>query len=279
MEIAGTISEIREKVSEWKKSQKTIGLVPTMGCLHNGHGSLIKRAVSENDIVIVSNFVNPTQFAPTEDFENYPRNFEADCKFCEELGVDLVFHPKAEEMYDKPYAFVDIELLSKGLCGKSRPTHFKGVLTVVSKLFNISKADRAYFGKKDAQQLFVIKKMVKDLNFDIDIIGCPIVRESDGLAISSRNTYLDVEERKAALCLSKAVKAGEALVKKGISSKELILAMKDVIEKEPKAKIDYIEAVDLETLQPLEKIDDSVLVAMAVYIGKTRLLDNFIYES
>jgi len=276
--VAKTIEEVRAQVAKWQAEGKSVGLVPTMGFLHAGHGSLIKKAVKQNDEVIVSDFVNPTQFGPNEDLESYPRDFEADKNFCTKLGASLIFNPEPDEMYDRPRAYVSIEELSDGLCGARRPIHFKGVCTVVSKLFNITKANRAYFGEKDAQQLAIIKKMVKDLNFDIEIIGCPIVREEDGLAMSSRNTYLSAEERKAALCLSRAIKAGKENIKEGMSTKQLTSLMAEVIEAEPLAKIDYIEAVDGEMLQNIEKVEGNVLVAMAVYIGNTRLIDNFSWE-
>ena len=249
-----------------------------MGFLHEGHASLIKKCREQNDIVVVSDFVNPSQFGPNEDLDAYPRDFERDCQLCESLGADLVFHPEPAEMYHDPHAFVSIDTLSETLCGKTRPIHFKGVCTVVSKLFHIVAPDRAYFGQKDAQQLAIIRKMVEDLNFDIEIVGCPIVREADGLAKSSRNTYLNDEERKAALCLSKSVQEGQKLIHVGISAEELLGCMREIIEKEPLARIDYVSVVDARTMQPVEKVENSVLVAMAVYIGKTRLIDNFIYE-
>lgn len=278
MKTVSKIAEIREIVSQWKSQNKSVGLVPTMGFLHDGHGSLIKKAVEENDVVIVSNFVNPTQFSANEDLDSYPRNLEADYELCKNLGADLMFTPAPEEMYDNPLTFVDIGLLSDELCGKSRPTHFRGVCTVVTKLFNITKADKAYFGQKDAQQLIIIKKMTRDLNFDIEIIGCPIVREKDELAMSSRNAYLNPEERKAATCLSKSIALGESIIKKGLPARELKDRMEKIIKGEPLAKMDYLEIVDLNTLQPVECINDSVLVAMAVHFGKTRLIDNFICE-
>lgn len=278
MQVTKTVEETRNLVKEWKKQGKTIGLVPTMGFLHEGHASLIKKCREENDIVVVSDFVNPTQFGPTEDLEAYPRDFERDSRLCESLGADLIFNPEPSEMYHDPHAYVSIDLLSETLCGKTRPIHFKGVCTVVSKLFNIVTPDRAYFGQKDAQQLAIIKKMVKDLNFDITIVGCPIVREEDGLAKSSRNTYLSADERKAALCLSKAVKKGQEIIKPGMEAEKVLSAMRDIINAEPLARIDYVSMVDAYDMQPVEKADRDVLVAMAVYIGKTRLIDNFIYE-
>ncbi|MGN0722159.1 MAG: pantoate--beta-alanine ligase [Anaerovoracaceae bacterium] len=278
MQVTKTVKETREIVKAWKKGGLTVGLVPTMGFLHEGHASLIKRAREENDRVVVSVFVNPTQFGPNEDLEAYPRDFERDSTLCESIGADLIFHPEPEDMYDSPCAYVSIEKLSDNLCGKTRPIHFRGVCTVVSKLFNIVSPDRAYFGQKDAQQLAIIKKMVKDLNFDIEIVGCPIIREEDGLAKSSRNTYLNTEERKAALCLSKSVAKGQEIIREGMSADELLKEMKMVIEAEPMAVIDYVSAVDALTMEHVDIIDRPVLVAMAVYIGKTRLIDNFSWE-
>lgn len=278
MKVTTTVFETRQLVKQWKKEGKSIGLVPTMGFLHEGHASLIARARKENDVVVVSDFVNPTQFGPNEDLEAYPRDFERDSALCESLGADLIFHPEPEEMYHDPCAFVSIDTLSETLCGKTRPIHFKGVCTVVSKLFHIVAPDRAYFGQKDAQQLAIIKKMVLDLNFDLEVVGCPIVREEDGLAKSSRNTYLSQEERKAALCLSKAVKKGQELIQAGCSAEDVLAPMRAIIEAEPLAKIDYVSMVDALTMQPVESVEKDVLVAMAVYVGKTRLIDNFSYE-
>ena len=278
MQVTTTVEETRKLVKNWKKEGKTIGLVPTMGFLHEGHASLIRRCREENDIVVVSDFVNPTQFGPTEDLEAYPRDFERDSELCESLGADLIFHPEPKDMYHDPHAYVSIDTLSDTLCGKTRPIHFKGVCTVVSKLFNIVAPDRAYFGQKDAQQLAIIKKMVQDMNFDVEVVGCPIVREEDGLAKSSRNTYLSDEERKAAICLSKSVKKGMEIIKEGISAKEVLDEMKKVINQEPLAKIDYVSIVDSLTMEDVETVDRDVLVAMAVYIGKTRLIDNFSFE-
>lgn len=280
MKIVKTIDEVRQIVGQWKKEGLTVGLVPTMGFLHEGHKSLIDKAVSQNDRVVVSDFVNPTQFGEGEDLDAYPRDIERDAALCEEAGASLIFNPEPSEMYfDDCTTYVNIESLSDELCGKSRPIHFKGVCTVVSKLFNIVKPDRAYFGQKDAQQLAIIKRMVRDLNFDIEIVGCPIVREADGLAKSSRNTYLSEEERKAALILSKAVFLGQELAENGETDAEKIVnKMIELIRSEPMAKIDYIQAVDAISVKPVKTIEGSVLVAMAVYIGKTRLIDNFIVE-
>lgn len=278
MKVIKKVKDLREVLKVYKKEGRTIGLVPTMGFLHKGHASLIKRAVSDNDIVVVSDFVNPIQFGPSEDLDAYPRDIEADSKLCESLGADFIFNPDPSEMYHDKKAFVDIEGLSDNLCGSRRPGHFRGVCTVCTKLFNIVGPDRAYFGQKDAQQLAIIKKMVGDLNIPVEIIACPIVREDDGLAMSSRNTYLTSEERKAALCLSKAIFAGEKMAKEGASVKEVLTKMEEIISAEKLAKIDYISAVDLETIKDVDDFSKATLVALAVYIGKTRLIDNFIYE-
>ena len=278
--IATTIKEVREQVKAWKREGLSVGLVPTMGYLHEGHQSLIKRAVEENDRVVVSIFVNPMQFGPTEDLDSYPRDLEKDSALCESTGANLIFHPEPEEMYTDGFcSYVDMPGLTEELCGLSRPVHFRGVCTVVSKLFHIVAPDRAYFGQKDAQQLAIIKRMVLDLNIDVEVIGCPIVREADGLAKSSRNTYLSPEERQAALILSKTIKLGEDMVKNGEKNCKVILdAMKKNIETEPLAKIDYVKIVDGLTMQQIETIDRPILCAMAVYIGKTRLIDNFMAE-
>ena len=275
--IAKTVKEVRKQVKAWKKEGLTVGFVPTMGYLHEGHQSLIKRAVEENDKVVVSIFVNPMQFGPTEDLDSYPRDLKKDSALCEATGANLIFHPEPEEMYTDGFcSYVDMSVLTEELCGLSRPVHFRGVCTVVSKLFHIVTPDRAYFGQKDAQQLAIIKRMVTDLNMDIEIIGCPIVREAAGLAKSSRNTYLSAEERQAALILSKTIKLGEELVKNGETNSAVVLdAMKKQIATEPLAKIDYVKIVDALTMQQIDTIDRPILCAMAVYIGKTRLIDNF----
>lgn len=276
MKVVKTIAEVKDAVKSWRAAGETVSLVPTMGFLHNGHKSLMDRAKSENDRVVVSVFVNPIQFGPNEDFNTYPRDLEHDKAVCESAGVDLIFNPEADEMYSPEFcSFVGMSVLTEDLCGKSRPTHFQGVCTVVSKLFNIVTPDRAYFGEKDAQQLAIIKRMVIDLNMNLEVIGCPIVREEDGLAMSSRNTYLSAEERKAALVLSRTLNLGEELAKQGVTdASELLSKMKENIEKEPLAKIDYVEAVNVLTMKPVEKITESTLVAMAVRIGATRLIDN-----
>ncbi len=280
MEITGAIEEVRKQVKEWRRQGLTVGLVPTMGYLHEGHKSLIDRAVAENDKVVVSDFVNPIQFGVNEDLATYPRDIEADKKLCEQAGADLIFHPEVEEMYAPDFStYVEMQKVSEGLCGKTRPTHFRGVCTVVCKLFNIVMPDRAYFGQKDAQQMAVIRRMVRDLDMDIEIVGCLIIREKDGLAKSSRNTYLIEEERKAALVLSKAVFLGEDMMKNGERDAGIILAaMRELIETEPMAKIDYVEMVDADSIEPLTRAKGRVLTAVAVYIGSTRLIDNFIME-
>ena len=280
MKIAGTVAEVREQVKQWRKEGLTVGLVPTMGFLHEGHKSLIDRAVKENDRVVVSVFVNPTQFGPNEDFESYPRDMDKDSALCEAAGTSLIFHPEPSEMYLDGYStFVDMSTLTGGLCGKTRPIHFRGVCTVVSKLFNIVTPDRAYFGQKDAQQLAVIRHMVRDLNFGIEIVGCPIIREEDGLAKSSRNTYLNAEERAAATILSKALKEGKAALESGErDAAKVKQIVTDKINSEKLSKIDYVEIVDWNNLEPVEKVTDDVLCAVAVYIGKTRLIDNFIFS-
>lgn len=277
--VVKTVKEVREFVKDARRNGKTIGFVPTMGFLHEGHKSLIVRAAKENDVVVVSDFVNPTQFGPNEDFEAYPRDIDKDARLCEEAGADIIFNPEPDEMYSSPLTTISVDKITKGLCGKTRPIHFNGVCTVVSKLFNIVTPDRAYFGEKDAQQLMVVKKMVKDLNFDIEIIGCPIIRESDGLAKSSRNTYLNAEERSAALCLSRSLKIGKEMIENGEKEAQAVKnAIISEIEKEPLAKIDYVEIVDLDNLEPTNRTDVGILCAIAVYIGKTRLIDNFIIE-
>ena len=259
MIVIDKIDDIRAQVKAWKKEGLSVGFVPTMGYLHEGHKSLIEKAAQDNDKVVVSIFVNPLQFGPKEDLATYPRDLERDKKICEVGGADLIFHPSDDVMYHDDFStVVKMSGLTDNLCGKSRPTHFLGVCTVVNKLFNIVHPDRAYFGEKDAQQLFIIKRMVRDLNIDVEVIGCPIIREEDGLAKSSRNTYLSEKERASAVILNN---------------------IKETIESEPLAKIDYVSIVDTDSLQDVDTIDKSVLVAIAVYINnKARLIDNFVYE-
>lgn len=280
MNIVHTVEDVRGQVKEWRAAGLSVGLVPTMGYLHEGHKSLIDRAVKDNDRVVVSVFVNPMQFGPAEDLASYPRDLNRDAALCEAAGADLIFHPEPENMYSDDFSsFIDMNTLTKGLCGKSRPVHFRGVCTVVGKLFNIVQPDKAYFGQKDAQQLAVIRHMVNDLNFNLEIVGCPIIREADGLAKSSRNTYLSPEERQAALILSRSLERGRELIEAGERNAETIKqAVTELIQTEPLARIDYVELVDWNTLEPVEQITGPVLNAIAVYIGKTRLIDNHIYE-
>ena len=280
MQIEKTVAGVKAQVRAWKKEGFSVGLVPTMGYLHEGHKSLIERAVKENDKVVVSVFVNPTQFGPTEDLESYPRDLNADSILCEDAGAALIFTPEVSEMYAENFTtYVNTSGVSAELCGKSRPIHFRGVCTVVNKLFNIATPDRAYFGEKDAQQLAVIRRMVRDLNMNVEIVGCPIIREADGLAKSSRNTYLSPEERQAALVLSRAIRAGKAMVQSGEKDGEKVLAeMKRIISEEPLARIDYVEMVKWDTIEIHHRVDCPILVAIAVFIGKTRLIDNFIQE-
>lgn len=279
MIIVNRIEDVRNTVKEWKKQGLSVGFVPTMGYLHDGHQSLIKKAYEENDRIVVSIFVNPMQFGPTEDLDTYPRDLERDSKICKDAGANLIFHPEDKEMYKDDFlTFVDMNGLTEGLCAKSRPIHFRGVCTVVTKLLNIVYPDRIYFGQKDAQQLAIIKRMVRDLNIDVEVIGCPIVREEDGLARSSRNVYLSTEERKAATILNKSLSKAKTLIENGEKSSEVIInQIKETINSEPLARIDYVEVVDSLSMEKVKYIEKSVLVAMAVYIGKTRLIDNFIY--
>jgi pantoate--beta-alanine ligase len=256
---------------------KTIGFVPTMGYLHEGHLSLVRKAREENEIVVVSIFVNPTQFGPNEDFNRYPRDLERDLRLLEPIGVDYVFHPSTEEMYPKNYSvYVDEVELSKYLCGAKRPGHFRGVCTVVTKLFNIVKPTRAYFGQKDAQQFRILRRMVENLNLDVEMIEMPIVRESDGLAMSSRNVYLSEEERKEATRLYKSLLRAKELIDHGEMDVKTIKEEMLHVLNHPLLKIDYVEIVDEETLLPLEKIDRRVIIALAVFVGKARLIDNMI---
>lgn len=280
MEIIKTISEVRRITAAWKQEGLSIGFVPTMGYLHEGHQSLIERAASENDRVVASVFVNPLQFGPTEDFSSYPRDLERDMAVCSSAGAHMIFHPEAGEMYFPDFCtYVDMDSLTEGLCGKSRPGHFRGVCTVVLKLFNIVGADRSYFGEKDAQQLAVIKRMVRDLSMGVEIVGCPIIREKDGLAKSSRNTYLSPTEREAALILKKSLDAGRMLANEGErNAKRIVDAIRENLLTEPLARLDYVELVDALTMEKVEAVDRQVLVAVAAYVGKTRLIDNFFFE-
>lgn len=281
MILLKTKSETRNIVKEWHKNNLTIGFVATMGCLHEGHKSLIEKARRENDRVVVSIFVNPTQFGPSDDFEKYPRDIGADIEMCTNENVDLVFAPDTSEMYkDANLTYVDVNKLGDGLCGEKRTGHFRGVCTVVSKLFNIIVPNRAYFGQKDYQQLTIIKRMVKDLDFDIEVISCPTVRQEDGLAISSRNQYLSSEERTLALVLPKTLELAKKLLEDGEKEPEKIkgFIINELID-EPMISIDYVEVVDAIELNPMKKITGSILVAVAIFVGNTRLIDNFIFIS
>lgn len=275
MKIIETIQELKQFVGEQKAAGKSIGLVPTMGYLHEGHQSLMKQARKENDTVIVSDFVNPIQFGPNEDYDAYPRDLAHDMqKACQE-GVDVLFVPSVEEMYPQNYAtYTEVEGLTENLCGAQRPGHFRGVCTVVLKLFHLTKADRAYFGQKDIQQLMIIRRMAQDLNLDIEIIGLPIVREEDGLAKSSRNKYLSPQERKDALSLSQALQTARMMIGQGERSAEVLRqAMQEIFDKLP-CTIDYIKIVDRETLKDTDSVDRPSIIALAIKFGNTRLIDN-----
>lgn len=277
MKIFETIDQLREALRKYKSGQ-TIGFVPTMGYLHRGHLSLVEQSKKENDVTVVSIFVNPTQFGPGEDFDSYPRDAERDERLLRELAVDVVFYPLIKEIYPEGYAtYVEVEKLGNVLCGKSRPTHFRGVTTVVLKLLNIVSPTCAYFGRKDAQQAIIIKKMVKDLNLDVTIQTLPIVRDTDGLALSSRNAYLSAQERKAALSLSRTLEKAKIEIEQGRRDASVI---KELIQKEigkyPLVSVDYVEVVSLDALKKIKTITvDNTLVAAAIWVGKTRLIDNF----
>lgn len=280
MEIYHRISDIRDYVKARRREGKKIGFVPTMGYLHQGHLTLMERAKEENDIVIASIFINPTQFGPDEDYEDYPRNLEHDAKLAKGVGIDIIFAPKVEEIYLKDACTrVEVDDLTTKLCGASRPGHFRGVCTIVTKLFNIVNPDRAYFGQKDAQQVLVIKKMVEDLNFDVKIVVVPIVREEDGLAMSSRNKYLSTKEREAALILFKSLTLAKNMIEAGKRDANLIKSqiIKN-IENEPLARIDYVHIANEKNLKEVDLVTGKILIALAVYIGETRLIDNILLE-
>ncbi|MDO5380246.1 MAG: pantoate--beta-alanine ligase [Acidaminococcaceae bacterium] len=282
MKLCKTVAELRTEVALAKVAGRSIGLVPTMGALHEGHGSLIAAARKENELVIISVFVNPTQFGPGEDLDAYPRTLEADCLLAEQMGADIVFAPTPKEMYpSEDMTWVEVTGdITKVLCGRSRPIHFRGVTTVVSKLFNLAQPDRAYFGQKDAQQVQVIKRMVKDLFFNVQLRIMPIVREVDGLAKSSRNTYLSPEERQAGLVLSRSLRQAETLFQQGErNGAELVEIVREMIAAEPLSEIDYVKIYELPDLTPLAgKITGPCLLAVAVRFGTTRLIDNIILE-
>lgn len=275
--IIETVKELREYLAGQRAAGKTVGLVPTMGFLHEGHLSLIREAKAENDVVVVSDFVNPTQFGPNEDFESYPRNIERDTELALSAGADVIFYPSVSEMYPpESSTYVEVEgNITRVLCGASRPTHFRGVTTVVNKLFNIVEPNKAYFGQKDAQQVAVLTKMVKDLHMDIELIICPIVREPDGLAMSSRNTYLSAEERKQAVILNQALKKAKNAFANGEKDVEKLTGIiTDKINEMPLAVIDYVSILDFPSLKPIITIEKDALGAVAVKFGKTRLIDN-----
>ncbi len=280
MEIIKTVKEMKSISSGARRMEKTIVLVPTMGFFHEGHLSLMREGRRRGDILVVSLFVNPTQFSPGEDFERYPRDFERDRRMAEDVGVDILFAPETEEMYlPNHQTFVYVEKLTKGLCGKSRPTHFQGVTTVVNMLFNIVMPHIAIFGEKDFQQLITIKQMVRDLHMDVEVLGMPIVRESDGLAMSSRNTYLKPDERKAALSIYRSLKRAEELLQKGEREAEAILAeLNKILLSEPLIRIDYAQVCDVNTLEDVNRIEGDVVIAIAAYVGRTRLIDNLIFR-
>lgn len=285
MKIVRTIKEIKDEIAAHRRKGRTIGFVPTMGALHRGHLSLVEPCKRENDVTVVSVFVNPAQFGPTEDFDRYPRDFQRDESLLRESGVDLIFYPDTLEIYPPGFSlYIDVGKIGTVLCGKSRPTHFRGVATVVLKLFNIVKPDNAYFGQKDAQQALLLKRMAEDFNLDVNVKAMPIIRDDDGLALSSRNVYLSAEEREAALAFPRALRKAYERIQSGLRD---VTRIKEVIEEEikksPSVSIDYIEIVRLDTLEPfLEGPDgrviemDNTLAAGAVRVGKTRLIDNFI---
>ena len=280
MKIITSVDELREACKA-AKAKGSVGLVPTMGALHEGHGSLIKRCREENDTVVVSVFVNPIQFAPGEDYEEYPRDIDKDGAFCESLGADIVFHPEPEEMYPENFGFrvTPPESMTHILCGITRPIHFAGVATVLAKLFHLVAPDRAYFGQKDVQQVAIVEAMVRDLNMDLTIVPCPIVREEDGLAKSSRNRYLNAEERKAAVVLSRSIKKAKAMVQDGERHVAALLdAVTKEIEAEPLAKIDYVEILRFPHFERDAELVEDSFIAMAVYIGSTRLIDNSFFR-
>ncbi len=280
MKIVRTIQEMQQMSEQFRRQGKTIGFVPTMGYLHEGHLSLMRIARPRCDILVVSIFVNPTQFGPHEDFNRYPRDFEHDERLCRQERVDVVFYPNVQEMYPQPYyTYVNVEKLSEPMCGVSRPGHFRGVATVVAKLFNIVKPHLAVFGQKDYQQAVIIRQMVRDLNFDVEIVLGPIIREPDGLAMSSRNHYLSAEERRKALVLRRSLKHAEQLVAAGErEARKIRAAVEAMLRKVKGVEIDYVVVVDGKTLEPVAQIRHGTLVALAVKIGRTRLIDNTLLQ-
>ena len=280
MIVIQTVREMQVEADRLRSEGKRIGFVPTMGFLHEGHMSLIRVAKQQSYVTVVSIFVNPTQFGPKEDFFEYPRDFQRDERLCRQEGVDILFNPSESEMYPEGHlSHVDVDVITDRLCGASRPGHFRGVTTVVAKLFLAVKPHLAVFGQKDAQQVAVIRKMVRDLNFDVSIIIAPIIREPDGLAMSSRNVYLSPEERADALVLNQSLQKAESMIRRGErKTVTIIRAMEDLIRTKKQAKIDYIEVVDPDTLRPIATVESKALIALAVFVGKTRLIDNLIVE-
>jgi len=280
VEVVTTVQEMRQAVARARAAGARIGFVPTMGALHEGHGALVDASVAECDVTVVSIFVNPLQFGPAEDFHKYPRDLEADKAFCQARGVDFIFAPSEKEMYpEPPRAFVEVEELTAGLCGAFRPGHFRGVTTVVTKLFHIVMPDVAYFGQKDYQQLAVIRRMVDDLNFPVEIRGVPTVREADGLAMSSRNRYLNPEERRAATALYRGLTAAKALLEQGERNADRVRQrVREELAKEPLVREQYVEVVDADDLSQVSYIDGRVAVAVAAFVGTTRLIDNIVFD-
>ena len=276
MKLVTTVAGMKALARQWRKEGRKVGFVPTMGYLHAGHLSLVRESKKRADVTVVSIFVNPTQFGPREDFKKYPRDLDKDSAYLREAGVDCLFHPDASDVYPPGYrTTVEVQGLQDRLCGKSRPGHFRGVATVVLKLFNIVSPDLAFFGAKDAQQVKIIERMAADLDLSVEVVTCPLVRETDGLALSSRNAYLGPEERRAALVLSRSLRWAEKAVATGErDAATLVAGIRSAIEAEPLARVDYVEAVDPETLEPVAEVRGGVLVALAVFIGPTRLIDN-----
>jgi len=276
MRIVKSVAGMKALARQWKKEGKRIGFVPTMGYLHEGHLSLVRESKTRADVTVVSVFVNPTQFEPKEDFKKYPRDLEKDSAYLEKGGVDCLFYPDADDVYPPGYrTYVEVHGLQDRLCGKSRPGHFRGVATVVFKLFNIIRPDLAFFGAKDAQQVLIIERMAVDLDLDVEIVTCPLVREPDGLALSSRNAYLSPEERRAAPVLSRSLRWAERAVAAGErDAAKVVAGIRSAIEAEPLARVDYVEAVDPVNLHPVAEIRGDVLIALAVFVGSTRLIDN-----
>jgi len=280
MEVLETVEAIRSLVRAARSQGKRIGLVPTMGALHIGHLSLIEAAIKECDFVVVSIFVNPTQFGAGEDFEKYPRTFDADLEICRKAGVDAVFAPTTKQMYGcENFTWVKVEKLTESLCGQSRPTHFRGVTTVCAKLFNIVASDVAFFGQKDGQQAIVIKRMVADLNMPLEIVVCPTIRQPDGLAVSSRNKYLTEQQKKDATLIYKSLQKCQQMIESGVKNAQQIIAqMRRILQQVPSIKIEYISIVDAETLQTVDQLSGKILAAVAVRIGPARLIDNILLD-